>query len=482
MKNTNIAQSYLLLWVVLSFLSACSGFAAKPTIQLNPCTVGSYQAQCGKLRVYENRAARSGRMIDLNIVVVKARGDHPAPDPVIWLSGGPGGAATEDARSPFLFSDSLSESHDLVFVDQRGTGGSNEVLIPTDQPDFSGLTLEEADPIARAWVAKVLGEIDMDPRYYTTSVAMDDLDDVRVALGYDKINLVGYSYGAIAAQFYLRQHEEHARSVVLGGGSLMDVPINERWAQNSQRALDKTLDRCLADPACGAAFPNIRAELVGLMDRIKENPVTVTQPRNIIFDAEFLAGLIRNMMKDVQNTSTLPLAIHRAYQDNDWQGFTSLFMRGFGPEWWGPQFMDHVIRCSEKWAAFDPAVVAQLGKGSIFLSRDLPLAQSTALSCKYTPVGVTPKGQSPQPVSQVPVLLWNGDLDPIEPPENVAGAKTLWPNSLALVAPNVSHNFSNYVAVECWHSIVSDFIQAGTTKGLDTSCLQNIRPPTFVVP
>ena len=71
----------------------------------------------------------------------------------------------------------------------------------------------------------------MEPQFYTTSEAMDDLDDVREALGYDKINLVGYSYGATAAQYYLRQHEEHVRTMTLGGGSLLDVPVFELWAQ-----------------------------------------------------------------------------------------------------------------------------------------------------------------------------------------------------------------------------------------------------------
>ena len=83
-----------------------------------------------------------------------------------------------------------------MFVDQRGTGGSNRVLIPTDPPDLTGLTPEEMDTKAKEWVAGCLSEIDMDPQYYTTSVAMDDLDEVREALGYDKINLFGYSYGA----------------------------------------------------------------------------------------------------------------------------------------------------------------------------------------------------------------------------------------------------------------------------------------------
>jgi pimeloyl-ACP methyl ester carboxylesterase len=217
--------------------------------------------------VYENREAHSGRMISLNVAVIKAQSPDPAPDPIFYLAGGPGDAATADGARQ-QFPSSLSYNHDLVFVDQRGTGGSNRVLIPSDSPDLSGMTPEEADAAARAWVEKPLSEIDMDPQYYTTSVAMDDLDEVRQALGYDKIDLVGYSYGATAAQYYLRQHEEHVRTVFLGVGSLLDVPVFELWAHSSQRVFDLIFDRCQAETACKSAFPNLLDEFNALMERL----------------------------------------------------------------------------------------------------------------------------------------------------------------------------------------------------------------------
>ncbi len=432
--------------VVLAFLPGCTG--QKPAIRLSPCSVGEYEAQCGTLRVHEDRLARRGRTIDLNVVVVKAWGDHPAPDPIFWLSGGPGGAATEDAARGRQFPYTLAENHDLVFVDQRGTGRSNQVLIPTDEPDLTGLTPEQMDARIQPWLDRVLREIDMDPRFYTTSLAMDDLDDVRQALGYDRINLAGYSYGATAAQYYLRQHEDHVRSVVLGGGSLLDVPVFERWAHNSQQALDAVFEQCRSEAACQAAYPELQTEYTALMERLKEKPETVPftnpadgQAASITFTADYLAGEIRYMLRNAENTARLPLLIHRAYQDHDLKGFAQYYASYGGPEWWGSQFMDHVIRCSEKWAAFDPAAVERSGAGSSFAGWDLGLAQTTAFACQYTPPGVTPEGQTAQPGSQVPVLIWNGTRDPINPPENMAGAKALWPNSLAVAVPFVSHNW-----------------------------------------
>jgi hypothetical protein len=193
------------------------------------------------------------------------------------------------------------------------------------------------------------------------------------------------------------------------------------------------------------------------MERLKEKPETVAfntsdgQTAYVTFTADYLAAEIRYMMKDAGQSIRLPLLIHRAYQDHDLQ-------------------------------AFDPAAVEELGRESFLGGWDLYLAQGTELSCKYTPVGITPEGQTTQPGSQIPVLIWNGTWDPIDPPENMAGAKELWPNSVAVFAPFVSHNWHNPVVTDCWFMLMNDFIQAGSADGLQTGCLEDIRPPSFLLP
>jgi pimeloyl-ACP methyl ester carboxylesterase len=487
------------LLLLLALLPACSQAATeqlptatpKPTIQLTPCTGYWHYSNvlCGTLRVLENRADPAGRKIDLKVVVVKATSKTPAPDPIFYLAGGPGGAAaSEDARYQQL-PYSLSENHDLVFVDQRGTGESNRVMVPTGGPDVSGLTLEQMDAVIKPWLAAYLAKIDMDPRYYTTSVFVDDLDEVRQALGYDKIDLVGFSYGSTAAQYYLRQHEAHVRSVTLGVGSLLDIPVFELEPQRAQQALDGIFDLCLADLKCSAAFPNIKAEFNELMARLVAEPKVVPyndpatpQLTSITFTADYFAGMLRAMMKDAKNDPILPLNIHRAAVEDDWQGFINYYRGGGGPEWWGDQMMERVIRCGEKWAAFDPAKVAENSQGSFMAARSIPLSQIQALNCRYTPVGEIPEGQSPQPGSQVPLLMFNGTLDPLDPPANVEGAADLFPNSLALALPYQAHQQSNMTAILCYFSILNDFIQNGSAEGLNVSCLQNIQPPAFVTP
>jgi pimeloyl-ACP methyl ester carboxylesterase len=186
------------------------------------------------------------------------------------------------------------------------------------------------------------------------------------------------------------------------------------------------------------------------------------------------------MTKDAKNDSGIPLLIHRAYSQNDCKGFIQFIETQGNYECWGEQMMEHVIRCSEKWAAVDPEEVSRLSEGSYLKGFDLWLSQNQAASCRYTPPGVTPEGIDPQPGSPVPVLIMNGDFDPIDPPENMEGAKALWPNSSALVIPYQAHTFSNDSIVKCAWAIQDEFIQTGSAEGLHTDCLKNIRPLVFI--
>ena len=111
--------------------------------------IRDYTALCGTLRVYENRSAQRGRKIDIRVAVIKAKSPNPAPDPIFYLAGGPGGSAVEDGMRQ-QFSSSLSYTHDLVFVEQRGTGNSNPETVSQGFPDFQGLTAEQIDANVKA--------------------------------------------------------------------------------------------------------------------------------------------------------------------------------------------------------------------------------------------------------------------------------------------------------------------------------------------
>ena len=186
----------------------------KPTIA--PCVVAGGEGRCGSLTVPENRTTRRGRTIDLQIVVLPARSRTPAPDPIFFLAGGPGQAATALSRG--AFDPALQQDRDLVFVDQRGTGGSNPLECelpgePVDPQSYLG------DVFQVSVFEKCRDELasKADVTQYTTAAAADDLDDVRAALGYSRINLMGGSYGTRAALIYMRRHPASVRTAVLNG-------------------------------------------------------------------------------------------------------------------------------------------------------------------------------------------------------------------------------------------------------------------------
>ena len=176
--------------------------------KLKPCRMNGIDEElfCGKLTVFENRETRTGRTIDLNIVVLPAFDQKNKADPLFDLAGGPGASSTERADFWAGPGKDYRRRHDVVLVDQRGTGQSNRLAIPRDKtPQYY---LSEMFPVD--YVQKMRNELEQRANLtkYTTSIAMDDLDDVRAWLGYDKINLFGTSYGTRAVLVYMRQHPD----------------------------------------------------------------------------------------------------------------------------------------------------------------------------------------------------------------------------------------------------------------------------------
>jgi pimeloyl-ACP methyl ester carboxylesterase len=234
---------------------------AKPShrIQLTPCGSpnDSAQALCGQYEVFENRAAQAGRKLTLNLVVLPALAAQPAPDPVFFLSGGPGQGAASSARDGGGgLAQQLRRARDLIFVDQRGTGQSHQLACDLYGDDAEVQSyFNDLFPLDKLRACRRELEKSADLKLYTTPVAMDDLDEVRAALGYTQINLYGASYGSLAALQYLRQHAERVRSVALAGVATPATKMPLHFAKGAQAAMDRLMADCAADVTCRAAFP-----------------------------------------------------------------------------------------------------------------------------------------------------------------------------------------------------------------------------------
>ena len=343
---------------------------------------------CGTLEVPEDRSKPDGRKIGLRVAVVPATAADPEADPLFVLAGGPGDAGTQFfAWLPAVFEE-VHATRDIVLIDQRGTGDSQALALP-QMPETSGLSDTDSDALLSTWATESLAAIDTDPRFYTTSVAADDIEDIRAALGYETINLYGTSYGGTLAQYYMRQHGDNVRVAVLDGATPVDVPVLERIAANSQAALDLLIERCAADASCHEAFPQLADEWAAVVDRLA-TPITVVDPDSgdeAVIDLADFADAVHAALLTESTAGQIPLAIHLVYQEK-WIEAAQIIGR---PPAGGPTLlMTDEIFCSEAWAIFDPSEVERQGAGSYALTKQLADAEERAAMCRYLPKGVVP--------------------------------------------------------------------------------------------
>ena len=242
--------------ILATFAAASAAYGAQPSVRqraesrlvLTPCVLPglaeSANAQCGTLTVPENRATQRGRTIDLRIVLLPATGRDRAPDPVFFIAGGPGSSIVAEAGWLARHPSGLRERRDLVLVDQRGTGGSAPLNCPFYGPrDSLQAFLGDFMPIDAVRKCRETFARERDLSQYTTAVAAQDLDDVRAALGVDRINLSGGSYGTRAAQEYLRRYPTRVRAATLFGLVPPSEHMPQDFARDAQVALDATVAR-----------------------------------------------------------------------------------------------------------------------------------------------------------------------------------------------------------------------------------------------
>jgi len=458
-----------------------------PKLELKPCQPQNIkgEAKCGTLEVFENRAARKGRTIKINVVVLPATGPKREPDALFYFAGGPGSAATEDAPGIANVLAGVREHRDLVFVDQRGTGQSNplncELFTPADPQSFLGSFF----PVEDVRKCREQLEPKADLKLYTTDIAMDDLDDVRAALAYDQINLYGGSYGTRAALVYLRQHPKHVRTVILHGVAPTNQFMPLYFPQDAERALQGVLSECEADEACHKAFPQVKADAQRVLEQLLQSPaqaevqlpgskdlVKLTLNRNLAAEA------IRYMLYSPNSANRVPLMLHTA-AGGDYAPLARaafFFRRQLVAT--GSNGMYLSITCAEDLPRIDPKDAEKRGANT-FLGDYRYRDQNEA--CRLWPRATVDSKYADPVRSDKPVLIMTGEWDPVTPPsQGDAVAKTL-PNSLHLVVNDGAHGLSGLNGIECLDRLMTEFIERGAVKGLDTTCVKNIRRNGFAL-
>jgi pimeloyl-ACP methyl ester carboxylesterase len=446
-----------------------AGAATAPELPLHGCKLlRAVDALCGRLDVPENRARPGGRTISLRVAVVPARERPRAPDPLVYLAGGPGGSAVVDGAGMLSALAGINAHRDIVLVDQRGTGGSNAIACPA-----SG-ELAPTKAAVKAYVTRCLARLEADPTQYTTVPAMDDLADVIGALGYRQVNLFGGSYGATAAQYFLAQHPKLVRTAILDGGTLLDVPIFERLAPNGERALRSILRRCERTPRCASAYPRVRHEAFELIDRLRKHPVRV---QGTLIDARAAAGVVQSLSRSPEGAAEIPWIAHSAIT-GDLRPL-AIELDRTGSALGNRQVMYMSIVCNEPWARWRPQRVSAAAAGTYLAERSVTEARLVAAACEAVPKVTQPAWSHRRVRSNVPVLFVVGGDDPQDPIAHVARATRELPNGRTVVVPAGGHGS---VQLGCMPQVAQAFVEHGSSRGLDTRCVRRYEPPAFVIP
>ena len=431
--------------------------------------------------MYENRTARTGRRISLNIVALPTLAAEAAPDPLFFLAGGPGQAAAQMAAEVREIFRPVLRKRDIVLVDQRGTGKSHPLECHSTSNSLQELTESDAQSLDR--LRKCLAGYDADVRFYTTPIAMDDLDDVRGYLGFERVNLYGGSYGTRAALVYVRQHGDHVRSMVLDGVAPTDMRIPLFSARDAQRALDKLLADCEADTACRSAQAGLATRVRALLQRLTGHParVEVMHPRTgiretVTIEARVVAGVLFGALYSPLTASLVPALIARAEQ-NDFQNLLAL---AYADEASGDNLsvgMQLSVLCSEDAKRVSEEDVERQSSGTVFGQH---LLRGQLKACELWPRGEIEDSYFDPITSDVPALVLSGDLDPVTPPGWGDSVAQHLKNARHITVPATGHGV---IGTPCGQDLIRQFIEKGTAAGLDTSCASRVRrPPFFLTP
>ncbi len=490
MIHPNVASLFLMGSILLANL-CCTALTAprlasnpQSRIELKPCNSvrGDQTALCAKYPVYEDRAAKSGRTIALNILILPATGAEAKPDAVFFLAGGPGQGAAAFANSAdvSLFAE-LRRERDLVFVDSRGTGDSHRLACPApaNRSDGQIYFSEIFEPSNIRACRDALEQI-ADLRHYGTANAMDDLEAVRAALGYDKINLYGVSYGTLAALEYLRRYPERVRAAALAGVLTPAAKLPLHFAKGAELALERLFEDCAADESCGAKFPELRANFNRALAAFERGPVTFELDHpvsNIRQTVSLSRGVfierVRAMLHGNGAARLIPLLVHDAAQGN-WSTFAKIASTFITPSAFGVATgVYYSVTCGESVRAIGEEDIRRETHNTFFGDYRIRRHQQ---ACRIWPRAALEPGYDRPVASNAPILMLSGDSDPATPMSVGKEALKYLPHARQIILPNTPHSYTS----ECARGLMADFISRGAANDLDISCAARLRRPPFV--
>lgn len=469
------------LFLVAMPLLAAASLAEGSEAVLSHCDEERFgpRAECGRLTVPEDPNRPEGRTIDLNVVVLRAAQESDN-EPVFMLAGGPGQAASQLAGLALRPFAEVNEIRDFVLVDHRGTGRSNPIHCASGaEADpklaFGGLF----DP---AEIAKCLESAreHADVTLYTSHYAVRDLEAVRKWLGYAKVLLWGGSGGTRTGLVYMQEFPSSVAGALFDGVAPTNFRAPSGFAPAAQRALDRVLEDCAAEPSCAAAYPELGRDFTKLMGLFNDGPVdaeveTNRGAVNVEMHRNDLAYALRGLLYRRQRIAQIPAMIHDAARTGNVDEFAQAHWQRTAAVLPSIAVGIHLaVYCAEDLPFIDHEGIEEATRNS-FLGHYL--LEQYAAACKAWR-SVPEDSAFPQPVTtDVPVLMFSGYYDP-STPDGVADevARNL-PRARHIVARNEGHG----AEFGCARPLAIDFLTRGTLEGLGPACV-GTGPVEFEVP
>ena len=458
------------------------------SLTLKPCelkqlgSAATTAAYCTPFEVPENRADPHSRKIQLKLAIVKSDAQVAAKDLVVYLAGGPGEAATEGYAQLSPAFAPLRKHHDILLLDQRGTGDSHPLDCPQAARAMQASANQPFDAQrVRAQTAQCLAEVrkTADPQYYTTTDAVADLEAVRQALGAPKFDLIGISYGTRMAQQYAHAHPDAVRSIVLDGVVPNPLVLGADFAGNLERALKLQSEACVAAPACKAAFGNPYAAVHALYDKLRAQAAQATFPNPKTFQsmskpvtADTLAGVVRLFSYNAETAALLPLTVAQAAKGDYTPLMGQAQILAGSLDTAMNTGMQLSVVCAEDADLLQPRPQdADMILGS-------ELVDAIKAECAVWPHGARPADFHAPFKSSIPTLLLSGERDPVTPPRYAEEVLKGLGNARSLVASGMGHSI---LMRGCVPKLVDQFIAHLQPGKLDAACVKQIGPiPAFV--
>lgn len=437
----------------------------------------SMKARCGTmLRPLDPSGGVPGE-IELRIAVVPALNLTPEPDPVVPIAGGPGQGSVQFYTAYSWAFEDVRRNRDILLIDQRGTGESATMDCEFDDDMVEGgysteLTIE--------YTERCLAELPYDPRFFTTSVAVGDMEAVREALGYPSLNLYGVSYGTRVAQHFARRYPDSTRTIVIDGVVPPQLSLGPEIATESQKAVDKILARCAAEESCNERYPDLAEDFSRVVADLRDIGVEITvphpstgRPEEVLFGTGEFAAAIRLLAYHPNSMALMPLLIHEAGKGNLVPLGSQYMMTMIAMMDALSLGMHNAVMCTEDVPYYDPSTIDYDGLEASYMGT-FQLEALEAI-CSVWPAGPIDEGFKAPLATDLPVLLLSGDADPITPPRYADLAAVDLKNATHLIGRDQGHG---QISVGCTRRLVADFIDTADPTGLDASCLER----SFVMP